>query len=223
MAKPTNAELIKKNQALESELKEQKEALLELQKTMENLKPKGANAEMVTMKEPFEDKYKTEEFNIRPDEYVEVVSLCPNDLYLSRSLRDENPLKFETLGERKHLLYSELIAIINHHPRFAKNGDFYIPDIRIVKRHGLIDFYDKILTKDEIYLVMTSDSDEAIKMFKKANMKQQEYLSDMLIAKIIKGENVDMNMVYKMGQILGTDIAKSAEDAKEFGKLLIKE
>lgn len=169
------------------------------------------------------EKYSTGEFTIRPDEYVEIMSLCPNDLYLSSGIRGTLPIKFERLGETKYVLYSELMAFINNHPRFTREGIYYIMDERIVKRHGLIDFYDEVLTNDEIALVMKSDSKTAIKMFEMTNKNQQEYLSDMFIKKIVDGEDVDMNMVYKMGKILGTDLAQEAEDAKEFKKLLIKE
>lgn len=168
-------------------------------------------------------KYETASFTIRPDEYVEIISLCPTDLYLSRGMNDDNPLKFEKLGESKHVLYSELVAFINNHSRFTRDGIFYIVDERIVKRHGLVDFYDEILTKEEIAIVMESDSKTAIKLFNMTNKNQQEYLSDMFIKKIVAGEDVDMNMVFQMGKILGTDIAQKAEDAKEFKKLLIKE
>lgn len=227
MAQPTKADLTASNKQLQKEIDEQNKTLLKMQKAIENMQKEGAAAEMVERDSPslpslVEEKYKTESFNIRPDEYVEIISLCPNDLYLSVSPSDDTPEKFEYVGESKHVLYGDLVKIINRHGKFARDGVFYIVDERIVKRHNLIKFYDDILTKDEIEKLMTSDSDVAIKMFKMANRNQQSYLSDMFIKKIVSGDNVDMNMVYKMGQILGTDIAKNAEDVKEFKALLIK-
>lgn len=206
-------------------LLEEKESVLENQvEEIKNLEAGQKESSGVAVKGEtgISEKYNTEAFSIRPDEYVEIISLCPTDLYLSRGMHDDNPLKFEKLGESKHVLYSELVSFINNHPRFTREGIFYIVDKRIVKRHGLVDFYDDVLTREEISIVMNADSKTAIKLFEMTNKNQQEYLSDMFIGKIVAGEDVDMNMVFQMGKILGTDIAKEAEDAKTFKELLIK-
>jgi len=221
----TRAEMLVLLEEQESVLKDQEVALKDSESALKKLeeKPKETLGVAVTSELVANDeKYETEKFTLRPDEYVEIMSLCPNDLYLSSGVRGTLPIKFERVGETKFVLYSELMAFINNHPRFTREGIFYIMDERIVKRHGLIDFYDDVLTKEEISLVMSADSKTAIKLFETANKNQQQYLSDMFIEKIVAGEDIDMDMVYRMGKILGTDIAREADDALAFKNLLIK-
>ena len=161
--------------------------------------------------------------DIRPDTYVRVISLCPHPLNLSTARVGGKQFRFDKLGKMKRILYGDLVDIIENQPSFAENGVFYIADEAIVRRHGLVDYYDKILTKEEVNMVMTADSDIALAIFKNANPKQQGYISEMLIEKIVEGEDVDMNFAYLVGKDIGVDIIKKAEEEKEYKDMLIKE
>lgn len=224
---PTKAEMeeafAKKEAEFEARLKEQEKELEELRKSQEvTFNEKDAvNTETERANEP-PSSNAGEEFNIRADDYVEIISLCPNTLYLSVSASDDTPTVFEEIGESRWVLYSDLVKYVSRHRNFAKNGTFYIVDQSIVKRLRLLDDYKKILDNKELQKLMSSDSDTAIRLFKSANKTQQEYIADMFIQKILKEEKVDMNLVYQMGKILGMDIAKEAEDAQEFKQLLLR-
>lgn len=160
--------------------------------------------------------------DIRPDSYIQVISLCPHPLNLSTAKEGGKKFRFEEIGKSKRILYGDLVDIIEAMPTFAEKGVFYIADKRVVRRHGLDEHYDNILTKEEITSVMNSDSKSALKIFTSANRKQKDYLSEMLVQRIIDGENVDMNFVHLVSQDVGFDIAKKAEESKDFKEALIK-
>jgi len=71
---------------------------------------------------------------------------------------------------------------------------------------GLEEDYKRILNKEKIEEVL-SNSPNAEKWLKVANEGQLEnIIARVLIDKMVKGENVDMNLVYKVSQISKIDI-----------------
>jgi len=161
--------------------------------------------------------------HIRPDEYIEVMSLCPNPLNLSTSRHSPNKkvFRFPKLGDTKHIMYEYLVEIIENHPTFAESGLFYITNPDVVRRHGLLGHYDSILTKDEISDVLTLDTNAAMKIFDSANDKQQRHIADLVEALLVKDESdVDMNLVHKISNATGIDIIARAENTKDYNKLI---
>jgi len=222
----TKAELVDENKDLERKLKEAQNALASAERVA-----KKFDGEKVDMKAVEGDERahaenvqieQEEDFDIRPDAYISVISLCPNPLNLSEG-NGNRALRFRKFGESKRILYQKLVSYIDNHPLFAENGVFYIADKRVVRRHGLDDFYNKIITKSEIEDIMVGDYVNAIKIFNSANITQQRYVSEMLIKKLIAGEDVDMNLSHQVGQTLGIDISKKAKESEDFGAILNEE
>ena len=60
----------------------------------------------------------------------------------------------------------------------------------------------------------------ALVIFNTANRRQQESIAKMLEEKLMRDEDVDMNIVYKIGQVLGVDIAARVEDAKSYKDII---
>jgi len=210
----TKAELVKLQSDLEKEKREMEQRIAELEKAAQS----PQEVPVVTVESTID-----EEFSMRPDAYIKVISLCPHPLNLKTANFGGKRFRFRQLGDEKRIMYSDLVDILETQPTFAESGVFYIANEKVVRRHGLDDFYDKIITKDEINDVMTGSSDKAFLIFKSANEKQKLYLSEMLIKKIVAGEEVDMNFVYMAGQELGIDLALEAEDSKDFKDALIEQ
>ena len=85
------------------------------------------------------------DIDIRPDKYIQVMSLCPHPLNLSRNRG--KPIRFSRFGESKRIIYSDLVDIIDNHPTFTEEGLYYIMNADVIHRHGLEDFYIDILKR----------------------------------------------------------------------------
>jgi len=186
----TKAELVDENKDLERKLKEAQKALASAEKTAKNFDGEKVDTIAVEGDEraPTESVLieREEDFDIRPDSYISVISLCPNPLNLSEG-NGNRALRFRKFGESKRILYQKLVSYMDNHPAFAESGVFYIADKRVVRRHGLDEFYDNIITKSEIEDIVNGDTVNAIKIFNSANITQQTYISEMLIKKLIAG------------------------------------
>ena len=204
---------------LETLLKEQKKEIEELKKSQEKREITQEGHKDVLV-EKGEEKVPRKEFDIRPDDYVEIISLCPNALYLSISPNDDTPIIFEGVGESQHVTYADLVKYITRHRRFAKEGVFYIVDQTIVRRHRLETDYKKVLKKEEIEEVVSGNPEIALRLFEGANDTQREFIIDIFVKKIVSDKNFDKSLVYHLGKIVDKDIYAMAEQAKEFEKII---
>jgi len=159
------------------------------------------------------------DIDIRPDRYIRVISLCPHPLNLSTRKKGGKNFRFANLGQEKRILYQDLLDIIETNSSFAEQGLFYILNKDVIRRHGLSDFYDSILKKDEMLNIITSDTDVALRVFKTANRRQQEHIGEILENMLIRGESVDMNLVYHIGKEIGRDIDEIATNARNYNEL----
>lgn len=161
------------------------------------------------------------EEDIRPDAYIRVVSLCPHILTLSTSLTGGKSFRFKKLGEVKRVLYKELVDIIEHMPTLAESGTFYILDERVVRMHGLEDHYDSVLAEEKINMVLSADAETAFSIFSSANLKQKGFIKEILMKKIISGDDVDMNFVRMVERDLDVDIIKKAEESMAYKETIL--
>ena len=138
---------------------------------------------------------------------VEVISLCYDKLNLNTKPHAAgNRYSFDSFGETKMIMYSELAQIKETQRNFARKGYFLINNPSAVRMLGLEEDYKRILNKEKIEEVL-SNSPNAEKWLKVANEGQLEnIIARVLIDKMVKGENVDMNLVYKVSQISKIDI-----------------
>jgi len=151
---------------------------------------------------------------IRPDEYITVMSLLPYTLILTtQPLGGGSVKRFTKFGETKRILYSDLVDILESCKSFAEAGYFYIMDKSVVRRHGLDDLYSRILTKEKIQEIVDNQADNSVALYNSANPLQQETIIQMLIEKVtVSPEAVDMNVVDKISRVSGIDIAKRAKE-----------
>lgn len=156
-------------------------------------------------------------FNISLDEYIEVMSLFPGKLNLStEKLGRGKTFQFSEFGEIKRILYNDLASIFEGYRTFMEQGLFYVLNERVIRKHGLNDIYEKILTKDMMLKVINCDAKNAVKLYENATKSQREVLDNMIITEI-KNENpnMDFNIITKISKLADKDLTKLAEEAKE--------
>jgi hypothetical protein len=152
---------------------------------------------------------------LSPNDMVEVVSLCYDRLNLNtKDHGDGNRYSFDSYGETKMIMISELAQIKETQKNFAKKGFFFINNASAVRQLGLEEDYKKILSLEKINEVI-SNSPNAEKLFKSTNPGQQGILAKMIIAMLMEGKSVDMNLVHKISEISGMNINQIVLDQKE--------
>jgi hypothetical protein len=155
---------------------------------------------------------------LRPDRYVKLMSLLPFVLNLPRG-KGIPPLSFKEFGEIKRVTYSVLIEMMNFETfeRFLNNGNFTILDDVVTRYLGLEDSINKILKKDDIEKIFdnTCSTENAFEMFKSANDRQKVIITDMLVAMIRDGKDINMNLVQLIERDSKIKIIEKAEMAKE--------
>lgn len=153
---------------------------------------------------------------VRPDEYVSVMSLLPYNLNLATQEGGQGAVKkFTKFGEVKRILYKDLVEILEVHRNFVEAGYFYIMNPQLIRYHGLDDVYEKILTKEKIEEIISTESDAAVDLYSSTNEKQQEIIVQLLIDKILlEPQNVNLNFIDKISRLSKVDIYKRAEEIK---------
>ena len=153
-----------------------------------------------------------EDDGIRSDEYIWVMSLIPWRLNLSTGRDGDRPYNFNRLYEKKRILYSRLVDIIDNHWSFVEKGLFYILDERVIRQHGLDDVYDKILSMEKIEEVLKKDKETAYPIFSAANLRQKKNIAQIMINMLVDGEKLDQNMVLAVSADTRIDINEKAKD-----------
>ncbi len=155
------------------------------------------------------------------DAYIEVMSLVPFKLNLStEKLGKGRQFSFTRFGEIKRILYNDLASIFENYRSFMDMGYFYILNPKVIRKHGLDDLYEKILNKDMIDRILAFDPKSAVRLYEGASKAQREIIDGMLV-NILKSKDVDevdYNIIAKISEIGGRDIAKIAQEAKEIAE-----
>lgn len=152
---------------------------------------------------------------LRSDEYIPLVSLCPYQLSLSTlGFGRGKVFTFKRFGEKKRVIYSDLVLIMENNAGFLESGLFYILDARVVREHGLDSIYEELLTKEQMEKVFGSDSELAIEIYSQAPNRQKKLIESMIVNKIADGVDLNMNVVNNISIISGINLTESANDLK---------
>jgi len=190
-----------KNNALEERIKQ-------LESIIEKL-----TSQTESPKDKYSDNFNEEK--IPQDDYIKVISLCPVKLNLSTlGMGKGEVFSFNSFGETKRILYSDLVKVMEHQKDFLKNGLFYIDDARVIKRHGLDEYCSAVLNKEKIEKIIKNE-ENAISLFKSANTIQKQSIVQIFIDKLAKGENIDLNLIDALSRESGIKINEKAEEVKE--------
>src|SRR5258706_14527652 len=155
-------------------------------------------------------------YGIRLDEYIEVMSLFSGKLNLStEKLGRARSFSFSNFGEIKRILYNELASIFENYRSFMEQGYFYILNERVIRKHGLEDIYDKILTKEMMLKVINREPKSAVKLYESAPNAQRDIIDGMIVAALRDDKpEMDLNIIAKISKLADKDLIKLAEESK---------
>lgn len=149
------------------------------------------------------------------DELIPVMSLIDYPLNLMQQTNGKAKYRFDKFGQKKELLYQDVLTILENYQNFLEGGYFIILDKRVIDRHGLQETFSKILTKEQIEKILDGSPD-AMKLYEACSTEQQQKIIGMITRKLVRTpDSVDMNLVSKISRLSGTNIAENVNDARE--------
>jgi hypothetical protein len=165
---------------------------------------------------------KLDEFDsikINQDDYIKVVSLCNHELNLSTTRFNKGgkpPFMFKKFGETKRILYSDLVQIMENHANFLNDGLFFIADKRVIRRHGLNELYEKILSKEKIEGIINGNIKDFVSILRETTKEQQKIVCDIVMDKLLAGEKMDLNLIKEISEVTGINISENTEYNKRY-------
>ena len=152
------------------------------------------------------------------DDLIPVMSLLDYPLNLLNQSNGRAKHRFERFGQKKEILYQDILQIIENYQSFMQFGYFVILDKRVIDRHGLQEMQSKVLTKEKIERVLDGSSD-AFGLYKECQPEQQRVIVGMLTQKLIDDPaSVDMNLIDQISRLSKVNILQNAEDSRELFK-----
>lgn len=196
----------------------------ELLQEIEELKNsvKQSNSQAVVIAE------EQEHLRVTLDDYIETVSLCPMQLVLTTEPKGRGfSYTWNKYGESMLIVYSDLQNLIKNHGNglytdFIRKGYVYINNPSVVKKSGLSEIYKQLLNKEQMDIALRCDSQKGVDLFKSTIRTQQMFIVDMIIDKMARGGSVDLNFLFQLSQIVGTNIGEHAEEAKSYLAMNLK-
>ena len=196
---------------ISSDVTELQKKVLELQAQLD-AKNAGNSAKIENY---VDDNDEGEKVEISSDTYIKVMSLTPNLLTLTtQEYGRGKKFNFEKFGDVKRILYHDLADIMEQHQNFLNEGYFVILSKDVVRKHGLNDIYEKILTKESLEKIMSGNQSDAVNLFKACNDAQREFVANMFVDKFVKDETVDLNLLDRLSRVIGYSIADRAKEIK---------
>lgn len=155
-----------------------------------------------------------------PDRDVIFISLCNHILNLSTEPNGGGTIyTFYEFGEEQAIPYSDARRIIKSNKSFIKGGKCYIADDEIIKNEHLTNDYKKILNKDSMLDLLTSDRRKFQSIFDTMTQTQKEIFRDIVFERLSKDKNsVDMNIVQYINEALQINILDDVKYSKELLK-----
>lgn len=185
-----NAELLKKLEEMQKQINELK---------TENQALKNDTDEM------------NEELN--GDTEIEVISQFVGTLALSTDGNGMGTVyRFEKFGEVQDIPFSDLKDIVKNKPSFAKEGLFYISNKEAVKKLRLTKEYEHIVNSNIFAHLLDEKSDVIIKAYENAPRLQKEQIVSMIDERLARNQEVDGNVLVKIGKLCGKDFLRVDED-----------
>lgn len=159
------------------------------------------------------DTDKEDEEDITADTDIPVISQTVGKLVLSTDGNGMGTVyRFDGFGEVHDIPFADLKDIVKNKPRFAKEGAFYISNAQAVKKLRLTKEYEHIVDSKLFEHILDEKSDVVINTYKNAPKLQQEQIVSMIEEKINRGQDVDGNVLVKIGKLCGKDFLRVEED-----------
>lgn len=138
---------------------------------------------------------------ISPSKPIKVISLSTGGVSL-RTSSDGRGItgRFTKFGQPRFIPYGDLQDMISTDRSFIEDGVVYICDPDVIRNNYLEDAYSKFLTKETIENILSFNIDQIKDMVSNTTQSIQETIIDLLVQKINRNEQVDMNKLTAIGQ-----------------------
>ena len=120
--------------------------------------------------------------------------------------------RFAKFGDVQDIPFSDLKDIVKNKPNFAKEGLFYIANKEAVKKLRLTKEYEHIVNNDIFAHLLDENSDVIIKAYENAPTLQKEQIISMIDERLARNQEVDGNVLVKIGKLCGRDFLRVDED-----------
>ena len=108
--------------------------------------------------------------------------------------------RFTKFGQPRFIPYGDLQDMISTDRSFIEDGVVYICDPDVIRNNYLEDAYSKFLTKETIENILSFNINQIKDMVSSTTQSIQETIIDLLVQKINRNEQVDMNKLTAIGQ-----------------------
>lgn len=157
-----------------------------------------------------------EQIKSSDDDDIVVISMCNWLLNLTTEpMGAGNVYQFTHFGEEQTIPKDDLKRIIKVNSKFIKEGLVYITDADFVKKEKLSTAYSKLIDLDRMKELLNADKSTFKKVFVSLPASQKEVLIDLITQRLIKDEEIDMNIVYICEEISGRSLTEEVNQAKE--------
>lgn len=185
------------NEELMKQLKEMQEQLAKLKAENDSLKESQVE----------------EEEELTGDTEIMVISQTIGGLTISTEGNGiGTTYRFDKFGDIQDIPFSDLKEIVKNKPNFAKEGVYYIANEKAVKKLRLASDYKNIIGNELFSHLLDEKPDVVVEAYKKAPRLQKEQIIGMIEEKIANKEEVDGNVLVKIGKLCGKDFLKEDDE-----------
>lgn len=105
----------------------------------------------------------------------------------------------------KSVQESEARVIVANMPNTIADGYVYIPDNEFLESCNMGGVYDGMLNDEQMKTLLNQDANYVCDVFENATDSQKRIIIDMVSNKQLNGQNVDANILVRLGKIAGVD------------------
>lgn len=187
------------------QMKETNEKLLDqLSSIMQKVKELEESQKQTTLNSVSDDTSTNdapEYVEISPSKPIKVISLSTGGVSLRTSSDGRGVTgRFTKFGQPRFIPYGDLQDMISTDRSFIEDGVVYICDPDVIRNNYLEDAYSKFLTKETIENILSFNINQIKDMVSNTTQSIQETIIDLLVQKINRNEQVDMNKLTAIGQ-----------------------
>jgi len=151
-----------------------------------------------------------------PDRDILVVSLTRGVLNLSTKGHGNGEVyKFKDFGDDQMIPYGDLKDVIRNNKSFTVNGNYYICDETVIEKQRLKKAYEQIVSKEQFDSLFTEQRDKFLRIFEKMMPAQQLIFSEILVDKLVDGEDIDANITNAVAERANKKIYEIVETRKK--------
>lgn len=138
----------------------------------------------------------------KEERYIKFVNMTRGGFTLRGTSMYRIPEQF---GYRKFLEHEAKI-IVNNMGNAIRQGYIYIADADFVEKNQLKDVYANLLSDKQLEELLNKDASYVVEVYKNVSEGQKSIILGMIENKKIKSEQIDANILLKIGKLANKDL-----------------